>query len=129
MANWLFKSEPDTYSYDDLMRDGSTIWDGVKNGLAKKHLRALRPGDRVWFYHTGKVKAIVGEARISRSPVEADGEVTVTVEPARTLLKIVPLTAIRENPRLAGWDLLRLPRLSVMPVTDEQWVELELMAG
>ena len=129
MANWLFKSEPDTYSYEDLVRDRTTVWDGVSNPLAKKHLRALKPGDRVWLYHTGKEKAIVAEIRVSAMPVEADGEVTVKVEPGRKLPRPVTLAAIRGNETLADWELVRLPRLSVMPATDLQWSEVERMGA
>lgn len=129
MANWLFKSEPDIYSYEDLVRDRTTVWDGVSSALAKKHLRALKPGDRVWLYHTGKEKAIVAEIRVRSLTVEADGGVTVEVEPGRKLPRPVTLAAIRGNETLAGWDLVRLPRLSVMPTTDAQWAEVERMGA
>ena len=125
MANWLFKSEPDTYSYDDLIRDGSTVWDGVANSLAKKHLRAVRPGDRVWFYHTGGIRAIVGEATIVGLPSDIEGEVTVAIAPVRKLAEPIALASIRASAKLADWDLVRLPRLSVMPVPDEVWAILQ----
>jgi predicted RNA-binding protein with PUA-like domain len=123
VATWLFKQEPEQYSYDDLVRDGRTVWDGVGNALALKHLRQARPGDRVFFYATGKVKAVVGEMRVAESD---DGSVVV-VEPVRAFARPVPLAVIKEDPTLAEWELVRLPRLSVMPVTQEQWRRIEAL--
>jgi predicted RNA-binding protein with PUA-like domain len=133
MALWLFKEEPDHYSYADLERDGGTDWDGVTNNLARKHLRAVQPGDRVWFYHTGKEKAIVGEMRAVSSalPDPAGGDpkaVVVKVQPVRRLRRPVTLEQIKGDPQLAGWDLVRLPRLSVVPVTEPQWRRVEELA-
>jgi predicted RNA-binding protein with PUA-like domain len=126
MAYWLFKEEPDHYSFADLERDGKTVWDGVKNNLARKHLRQVRRGDRIWYYHTGDEKAIVGEARATASaaadPKGGDaGAVAVELEPVRRLHRPVPLSEIKDDPLLADWDLVRLPRLSVMPATAAQW--------
>jgi predicted RNA-binding protein with PUA-like domain len=124
MALWLFKTEPDCYSYADLRRDGRTAWDGITNALALKHLRQIRPGDRVWLYHTGGEKAVVGEA-----VVESADDGTVTVRPVRELARPVTLAAIKHEPALAGWELVRLPRLSVVPVTAEQWQHVERLAA
>jgi predicted RNA-binding protein with PUA-like domain len=123
VATWLFKQEPEQYSYDDLVRDGRTVWDGVGNALALKHLRQARPGDRVLFYATGKVKAVVGEMRV----VAGEDRSVVVVEPVRAFARPVPLAVIKDDPTLAGWELVRLPRLSVMPVTQEQWRRIEAL--
>ena len=134
MALWLCKQEPDCYSFDDLARDGATLWDGVSNALARKHLRQMKPGDRVLFYHTGKEKAVVGEMVVAGEPQpdpKADDEsaVAVPMRPVRKLPRPVPLAEIKADPRLATWDLVRLPRLSVVPVTESQWKRVEEMAG
>jgi predicted RNA-binding protein with PUA-like domain len=130
MANWLFKEEPEHYSFADLERDRSAIWEGVKNSLARMHLRKVCRGDRIWYYHTGREKAIVGEMRAASNAREAAtptdrGAVVVKVQPVRRLASPVPLSAIKKDPRLAGWELIRLPRLSVMPVTESQWLCIE----
>ncbi len=129
-GGWLFKEEPDHYSYADLERDKSTLWTGVSNPLARKHLRSVKPGDRVLYYHTGKERAIVGEMRVVDAPTtdpEADDPkaVAVKVEPAGRWSKPVALERIKKDKALATWELVRLPRLSVMPVTAEQWQRLE----
>jgi predicted RNA-binding protein with PUA-like domain len=125
MANWLFKEEPEHYNFADLERDGSTIWDGVSNNLARKYLRQVRAGDRVWYYHTGKERAVVGEMKAISEPradPAADPKaVVVEVQAVRRLDRPVTLEQIKKDPLLADWDLVRLPRLSVVPVTDEQW--------
>jgi predicted RNA-binding protein with PUA-like domain len=128
MARWLFKEEPSHYSYADLERDGSAVWDGVANALALQHLRKVRPGDRVFLYHTGKEKAVVGVMKVAAGPEAADevgGTPVVTVRPVRRLQHPVPLSRIKSDASLAGWELVRLPRLSVMPVTDAQWRRVE----
>jgi len=124
MACWLFKQEPDAYSYADLVRDGSTTWDGVGNAVALKHLRQVQVGDAIWFYHTGKQKAIVGEMRATA----IDGGI-VRVEPVRPLAKSVTLAMVKADDTLATWELVRLPRLSVMPVSDAQWLRIRELAG
>src|SRR5260370_2792797 len=124
-GGWLFKEEPDHFSYGDLERDGEHGGDGVTNNLARKNLRQLKSGDRVLFYHTGKEKAIVGEMRVVGGPA-ADAEsddphaVVVTVAPVRRWMRPVTLQRIKADPELAGWDLIRLPRLSVGPVSAAQ---------
>jgi len=130
MGKWLFKEEPSHYSFADLERDGSTVWDGVANALALQNLRKVAAGDRVLCYHTGNEKAVVGEMVVmtgpSRDPNSDDEKmVVVTVKPMRRLKHPVPLSRIKGDPALADWDLVRLPRLSIMPVTDAQWQRVE----
>lgn len=130
MAKWLFKEEPSHYSYADLERDGTAVWDGITNALALQHLRKVAPGDRVLFYHTGKEKAVVGEMEVVAGPTaDADAEdekrVVVTVKAVRRLHHPVPLSRIKSDPAFAKWELVRLPRLSVMPVTEAQWRRIE----
>ncbi len=130
MAFWLFKEEPTHYSFGQLQREGQTVWNGVRNALARQHLRQMRKGDRAFYYHTGKEKAIVGEIRVVSDPwtvpeAEDPKEVLVEVEAVRLLPHVVSLARIKDDPLLADWDLVRLPRLSVMPVTEEQWRRVE----
>ena len=128
--NWLFKEEPTHYSYDDLAKDRKTSWSGVKNPLAQKHLRSVRRGDRVFYYHTGDEKAVVGEMKVVKGPYpDPDGDdekaVVVDVEAVRQLPHPVTLRQIKADPALAGWELARLPRLSIVPVTEAQWRRVE----
>jgi predicted RNA-binding protein with PUA-like domain len=133
MAYWLFKEEPEHYSYADLERDGTTLWDGVTNNLARRNLRQVRRGDRIFYYHTGKEKAVVAEMRAdsdARDDPKGDDAkaVVVQVRPVRRLQHPVSLHRIKEDAELAGWDLVRLPRLSVMPVTEKQWQRVEKLS-
>jgi predicted RNA-binding protein with PUA-like domain len=133
MARWLFKEEPTHYNFAQLLAEGRTVWDGVRNALARQHLRQVRKGDRVFFYHTGKEKAIVGEIRVVSDPwtdSQSDDpkEVRVEVEAVRWLPQPVSLERIKNDPQLAGWDLVRLPRLSIMPVSADQWRRIEEMS-
>ncbi len=126
MAHWLFKEEPNPYGFADLERDGSTLWNGVTNNLARQNLRKVRRGDRIFFYHTGKEKAVVGEmSAVSGSVPDPDSNdaagVAVQVKAERRLLRPVSLAQVKDDPAFAGWDLVRLPRLSVMPVNELQW--------
>jgi predicted RNA-binding protein with PUA-like domain len=126
MAAWLFKEEPEHYSFDDLCRDRSTLWEGVTNNLARQNLRKIKRGDRIFYYHTGKQKAVVGEMRAVKNaqsvPTDDDPKaVVVKVEPVRRLAEPVTLTMIKGDALLTDWELVRLPRLSVLPVSDEQW--------
>lgn len=131
MAHWLMKSEPGTYSWDDIVRDKSTFWDGVRNNAARLHLRAMKPGDEAFFYHSGDERAVVGILRIAGEG-EPDGEdgawVKVPVEPVRPLTPVT-LAAIKAEPRLAAMELVRQSRLSVSPVRDEEWAQVLKMAG
>jgi predicted RNA-binding protein with PUA-like domain len=127
MARWLFKEEPEHYGFADLQRDGKTTWEGVANPLALKHLRAVRPGDEVFYYHTGKEKAVVGVMCVTATTEKEDMPV-VTVEPVRRLPNPVALAAIKADPLFADWELVRMSRLSVMPVTNTVWKRVEELA-
>ena len=134
MANWLFKEEPGTYSFADLQRDGSTTWTGVTNALAQKHLRAVKTGDRVFFYHTGDERAVVGVMEVTADPTpdpsdETGKRVAMTVKPVRALNAPVTLAAIKADKAFAAWELVRQARLSVMPVPDDLWAKVEKMGG
>ncbi len=129
MNHWLLKTEPSEYSWDNLVRDGRAVWDGVTNALAQKHLRAVQAGDDVFVYHTATERRIVGIARVTRDPFidpkHPGGRlVVIEIEPVSPLAEPIPLEAMRADTALAGWELLRLPRLSVMPVPDAIWRRL-----
>ena len=132
MAYWLMKSEPGTYSWDDLVRDGGTDWDGVRNNAARLHLRAMKPGDEALFYHSGETRAVVGIMR-TVGPGTPDGNdgawVKVPVEPVRPLPRPVTLAEIKAEPALAGIELVRQSRLSVSPVRDAEWAKVLAMAN
>ncbi|HYD11699.1 MAG TPA: EVE domain-containing protein [Allosphingosinicella sp.] len=131
MARWLMKSEPHVYSWDDLVRDGGTDWDSVRNNAARLHLRAMQPGDEAFFYHSGEEKAVVGIMRIAgaQKPDGEDGAwVKVPVEPVRRLAPVT-LKAIKAEPGLARMELIRQSRLSVSPVRDDEWAKVLDMAG
>jgi predicted RNA-binding protein with PUA-like domain len=121
--SWLFKEEPSSYSYADLERDKTTVWNGIKNALALKNLREVRAGDRVLFYQTGKDKAVVGEMRVVKG-CDDPAEPAVTVEAVRRWPNPVKLATVKADPQLKEWDLVRLPRLSVMRVEPKQWDRL-----
>lgn len=132
--NWLMKEEPDTYSFDDLLRDRKTSWTGVRNPLAQKHLQSIAKGDRIFFYHTGKEKAVVGIAKAAGAaypdPGDAAGALhAVDVVPVSKLEKPVTLAAVKADPYFASFALVRMSRLSVMPVTDEQWDRIVRMGS
>lgn len=132
MAYWLMKSEPSSYSWADLVRDGGTEWDGVRNNAARLHLRAMRPGDEAFLYHSMADKAVIGIMRIARgaAPDAKDPDwVSVRVEPMRALAKPVTLAAIKAEPSLAKMELIRQSRLSVAPVREEEWRKVLEMAG
>ena len=133
-AHWLIKSEPDTYSFADLQRDGRTVWDGVRNHQAKRWLEEMKVGDEALFYHSGKAPEIVGIAAIARAafpdPSDKEGRfVAVEVTPVRALKKPVPLAALKAEPRLAELRTLRQGRISVTPVTDPEWAQIVQMAS
>jgi predicted RNA-binding protein with PUA-like domain len=131
MAHWLMKSEPGSYGWNDLVREGGTEWDGVRNPAARLHLKAMRKGDEAFFYHSGDERAVVGILRIVREgqPDPRDANwVSVAVEPVRPLGPVT-LKAIKGEPRLAKIELVRQSRLSVAPVRDEEWSVILEMAG
>ena len=128
---WLVKEEPSNYNFAQFVQDGRTVWSGVKNPVAQKHLRAMTPGDRVFFYHTGDEKQIVGTARVAGPPYRDPanpGFYAVDLECDDALPAPVTLKAVKADPRFADFALVRVPRLSVMPVTDEQWTALSAMS-
>lgn len=133
MAYWIVKTEPSTYSFDDLVRERRTMWDGVRNNLALKHLRAMRSGDEVLVYHSGKEKALIGTARVAKAAYpdpkgEDDRLVVVDLQAGARLGRPVPLAAIRADAAFKDLALVRMPRLSVMPVRAAQWKRLRDMA-
>jgi predicted RNA-binding protein with PUA-like domain len=127
MAKWLMKSEPGSYGWDDLVRDGAAEWDGVRNPAARLHLKAMKAGDEALFYHSGKERAAVGIMRVTRAaapdPKDPDW-VSVAVSPVRALAAPVTLKAIKSEPKLAAMELIRQSRLSVSPVRDEEWAAM-----
>jgi predicted RNA-binding protein with PUA-like domain len=132
--NWLFKEEPTHYSYDDLVRDRKTSWTGVRNPLAQKHLRSVQKGDRIFFYHTGDQKSVVGVAKALGDaypdPGDASGRLyTVDVGPVKKLARPVTLASIKADKAFATFPLVRMARLSVMPVSDDEWERIEKMSS
>ena len=132
--NWLFKEEPTHYSYDDLVREKKASWTGVRNPLAQKHLRAVCKGDRIFYYHTGDEKAVVGimraAANASPDPADAGGKLyAVEVTPVGKLAKPVRLAEVKADAAFSDFPLVRMSRLSVMPVTDEEWERIEAMSN
>jgi predicted RNA-binding protein with PUA-like domain len=130
---WLVKEEPENYSFDKFAEDGFTVWSGVKNPVAQRNLRAMKKGDRVFYYHTGKEKAIVGTAKVTATaypdPKDKSGKlVVVEFAPDKKLKRPVTLAEIKGSGRFPDWALVRIPRLSVMPVTEEQWKAIETMS-
>ena len=131
MAYWLMKSEPHVYSWGDLVRDGGTDWDGVRNNAARLHLRAMKQGDEAFFYHSGEERAVVGVMRIAGTG-KPDGEdgawVKIPVEPVRAIGPVT-LKQIKAEPELAAIELIRQSRLSVAPVREAEWKQILKMAG
>ena len=131
MAHWLMKSEPESYGWSDLVRDGGTEWDGVRNNAARLHLKAMNAGDEAFFYHSMSDKAVVGITRITRGaqpdPKDSDW-VSVRVEPVKALPRPVTLAEIKAEPRLAKMELIRQSRLSVAPVSEDEWATVLEMA-
>jgi predicted RNA-binding protein with PUA-like domain len=131
MAYWLMKSEPGSYGWADLVRDGGAEWDGVRNPAARLHLKAMAAGDEAFFYHSGAERAVMGVMRVTRAarPDAKDADwVSVAVEPVRALAAPVTLTAIKAAPALAKMELIRQSRLSVAPVREEEWAAVLKMA-
>jgi predicted RNA-binding protein with PUA-like domain len=134
MAYWLVKSEPSTYSWDQLVADGQTNWDGVRNAQALNNLRAMQAGDRAFFYHSGEGREIVGIVEIVRpfypDPADRSGKLgMVDVKPVMPVAVKVGLAAMRSRPELSGMSLLRQSRLSVCPVSANEWEVICEMAG
>lgn len=133
-SHWLVKSEPDTYSYADLERDGRTTWDGVRNFAAASHLKSMKVGDQVFFYHSQEGKDVVAIAQVAKEafPDTSDPTgkfVAVELTPVRKLKKSVTLADMKANPALSDMPMLRQGRLSVSPVSDAEWATILKMAG
>ncbi len=134
MAFWLLKSEPDVYSWDDLVRDGETVWDGVRNAQASANLKAMQVGDDALYYHSNIGKAAVGICRVTETafpdPTDPGGRwVAVRVAPVEPLPRAVTLAEMKAEPDLAGFQLVRQSRLSVVPVRPAEWERILAMAG
>jgi predicted RNA-binding protein with PUA-like domain len=134
MAYWLVKSEPNKYSWEQFEKDGKTFWDGVRNYAARNNLRAMKKGDEVLFYHSNEGLEIVGIAKVIKEHYQdpttnEDAWIVVDLKPEKKLRKPVPLTEIKKDKRLAGMDLLRLGRLSVQSVKENEWKVIMEMAG
>ncbi len=130
MAYWLVKTEPQVFSWDDLVRLGRDHWDGVRNWAALRHIAAMRPGDLALFYHTGDERQAVGVCRVVSAPYPEPGQdnpkiVVVDVEPAYRFEHPVTLAAIKADPAFSQWELVRQSRLSVMPVPEPLWLKVQ----
>jgi predicted RNA-binding protein with PUA-like domain len=132
--NWLFKEEPSHYSFDALVKDRKTVWSGVKNPVAQRNLRSVKKGDRIFYYHTGDEKSVVGIAKALADaypdPDDATGKAhVVDVGPVKKLARPVTLKEVKADPFFKDFDLVRISRLSVMPVSDAQWARIEKLGG
>ncbi|WP_414622107.1 EVE domain-containing protein [Calothrix sp. CCY 0018] len=131
--NWLLKTEPNEYSYTDLETENTAVWDGVKNALALKNMRTMRTGEEVFIYHTGKERRIVGVAQVA-SIAYPDPKLTdvkrlvIDIRAVRKLPQSITLAQIKQDEKFAGFELIRLPRLSIVPVLPQHWQHLLEMA-
>lgn len=133
MAYWLLKTEPDCYSWDNLAKDKKATWDGVSNALALKHIRTMKKGDLALIYHTGDERQAVGVAEVTSAPYadpkEDDEKLAVVdLKPKKKLARPVTLDEFKADKAFAGWDLLRISRLSVVPVPDTMWKRIEQLS-
>lgn len=131
--NWLVKEEPENYSYATFVKERTTVWAGVRNPVAQRHLREMKKGERVFFYHTGKEKQIVGTATVAKTaypdPKDKAGSlVVVELAAGKALQRPVTLAEIKADKRFADMPLVRIARLSVQPVTDDQWDMIEAIS-
>lgn len=134
MAHWLIKSEPEVYSWDQLVKDKQTRWDGIRNYAARLHLRSMKKGDEVFFYHSNKGTEIIGIAVVTKEaypdPTSSDPAwFAVDVKPLKKLLKPVSLEQIKKEKKLSAMALVRISRLSVQPVTEEEWKTIMKLGG
>ena len=132
--NWLFKEEPSHYSYDAFAKDKRTVWSGVRNPVAQRHLHAVQKGDRIFYYHTGDEKAVVGIAKAASNaypdPDDPSGKFAVVdIVPVRKLQRAVTLKEIKADSSFKDFPLVRISRLSVMPVTDDEWERIEVKSS
>jgi predicted RNA-binding protein with PUA-like domain len=133
MSYWLLKTEPDCYSWDDLTRDKKTVWDGITNALALKHIRTMKPGDEALVYHTGGERSAIGTAEVVSKPFpdpkeEDERLVVFDLKIGKKLPRPVTLDEIKSDPVFAGWDLIRNSRLSVVPVPEKLWKYIEKLS-
>jgi len=131
--NWLFKEEPTHYSFDALVKDKKAVWSGVRNPLAQKHLRSVKKGDAIFYYHTGDEKSVVGIARAMGDAYPDPGDKTgkaavVDVAPVKKLARPVALAEIKADPAFKDFALVRISRLSVMPVSAAEWRRIEKLS-
>lgn len=134
MNHWLLRTEPSTYSWDDLVREKKATWDGVSNATALIHIRAMSKGDLALLYHTGDERAVIGIVEITSKPYPDPKEdnqklVVIDIKPKRKLAKPVTLQQVKSDKAFAGWDLLRISRLSVMPAPPAMWKRIETLAA
>ncbi len=132
--NWLLKTEPNEYSYTDLEKENTAVWDGVKNALALKNMRTMRTGEEVFIYHTGKERRIVGIAQVANiaypDPKLTDlKRLVIDIQAVRKLAEPITLAQIKQDDNMKGFELLRLPRLSIVPVLPQYWQRLLEIAG
>ena len=132
--NWLFKEEPSHYNFDALVKDKKTVWSGVKNPLAQKHLRSVKKGDRIFYYHTGDERSVVGIAKALGDaypdPADKTGKASVVdVGPVKALPRPVTLAEIKADAAFKDFALVRISRLSVMPVSDAEWNRIEKLSN
>jgi predicted RNA-binding protein with PUA-like domain len=132
-VNWLVKEEPTHYGFDALVKDKQTVWSGVRNALAQKHLRAIKRGDRIFYYHTGDERAVVGIAKAVSDPYpdpeDTSGKyAAIDIAPVKRLPRPVTLAEIKADAAFESFPLVRIARLSVMPVTDAEWARIERIA-
>ena len=132
--NWLFKEEPTHYGYDTFATDGKTVWSGVRNPVAQRHLHGVKKGDRIFYYHTGDEKSVVGIAKALGDayddPDDASGKsAVVEIAPVKKLARPVTLAEIKAEAAFKDFPLVRISRLSVMPVSDAEWKRIEDMSG
>ena len=132
MPYWLLKTEPGEYSWEDLVKEGRTTWDGVKNALAQKNLQKMKQDDQVLIYHTGRERSIIGIAVVVKEPYPDDEEkgsvYLVDIVPLKKLTRPLSLQEIKKDPFFARWELVRLPRLSIMPVPSPLWEKILSLA-
>jgi predicted RNA-binding protein with PUA-like domain len=132
--NWLFKEEPANYSFDAFVKDKKTVWSGVRNPVAQKHLHAVKKGDRIFYYHTGNERSVIGIAKALTDaypdPNDATGKAAVVdIGPVKKLARPVTLAEIKADPAFKTFALVRISRLSVMPVTDGEWKRIESLGS
>ncbi|MGB6296657.1 MAG: EVE domain-containing protein [Rivularia sp. (in: cyanobacteria)] len=132
--NWLLKTEPNEYSYTDLEKENTAVWDGVKNALALKNMRSMRTGEEVFIYHTGKERRIVGVAQVASTAypdpkLDDVKRLVIDIRAVRKLPEPITLAQIKQDAKFAGFELIRLPRLSIVPVLPQHWQRLLEMAG